>query len=85
MDNNLILIGLVIFSIVLIYLLYLNFAKIKDISTLKDEISNLKNSINSQRTLQSSVTNNLLTKVGELERKIRETMMNDLPVFPTLI
>lgn len=79
MDNNLILIGLVIFSIVLIYLLYLNFAKIKDISTLKDEISNLKNSINSQRSLQSSVTNNLLTKVGELERKIRGPMNNNLP------
>lgn len=79
MDNNLILIGLVIFSIVLIYLLYLNFAKIKDISTLKDEISNLKNSIDSQRSLQSSVTNNLLTKVGELERKIRGPMNNNLP------
>ena len=80
MDNNLILIGLVIFSIVLIYLLYLNFIKIKDIGTLKDEISNLKNSIEGQRKLQSSVTNNILSKVGELELRLKVKTINELSV-----
>lgn len=79
MDNNLILIGLVIFSIALIYLLYLNFEKIKDISTLKDEISNIKSTLETQKNLQTSVTNNLLTKVGTLETMVTEgKSINDM-------
>lgn len=79
MDNNLILIGLVIFSIALIYLLYLNFEKIKDISTLKDEITNIKSTLEAQKNLQTSVTNNLLTKVGTLETMVTEgKSINDM-------
>ena len=66
LNNNLILIGLVLFSITLIYLLYLNFVKIKDIGALKQEIAIIKDNIQKHHALQNDMMNQFNDRISAM-------------------
>ena len=66
LNNNLILIGLVVFSITLIYLLYLNFVKIKDIGALKQEIAIIKDNIQKHHALQNDMMNQFNDRISAM-------------------
>ena len=69
-NNNLVLIGLVILSISSIYLLYLNFSKIKDISRLKEEFLIIKNSITNNQKNNDEVLKNLIMYIDKLNKAV---------------